>query len=106
MIDSTANSRFSDKQLIIIYTIISLLSLLAVWELAARFTSASMFLPPASQVLAAFCKSFVEPIGKRTMLAHIGVSLYRVAVAFFFATIAGIALGVGLGYSRLLEAVL
>ena len=64
MIDSTANSRFSDKQLIIIYTIISLLSLLAVWELAARFTSASMFLPPASQVLAAFCKSFVEPIGK------------------------------------------
>ena len=30
MIDSTANSRFSDKQLIIIYTIISLLSLLAV----------------------------------------------------------------------------
>ena len=106
MIDSTANSRFSDKQLIIIYTIISLLSLLAVWELAARFTSASMFLPPASQVLAAFCKSFVEPIGKRTMLAHIGVSLYRVAVAFFFVTIAGIALGVGMGYSRLLEAVL
>lgn len=65
-----------------------------------------MFLPPASQVLAAFCRSFVEPIGKRTMLAHVGVSLYRVAVAFFFATIAGIALGVGMGYSRLLEAIL
>lgn len=106
MIDTTTNSRFSVKQLIVIYTIISLLSLLAVWELAARFTSASMFLPPASQVLAAFGKSFVEPIGKRTMLAHIGVSLYRVAVAFFFATIAGIALGVGMGYSRLMEAVL
>ncbi len=36
MIDSTANSRFSDKQLIIIYTIISLLSLLAVWPPAPR----------------------------------------------------------------------
>ena len=106
MIDSTTNSRFSNKQLIVIYTIISLVSLLVIWELAARFTGASMFLPPASQVLAAFCRSFVEPIGKRTMLAHVGVSLYRVAVAFFFATIAGIALGVGMGYSRLLEAIL
>lgn len=105
MIDSTTNSRFSNKQLIVIYTIISLVSLLVVWELAARFTSASMFLPPASQVLAAFFRSFVEPIGKRTMLAHVGVSLYRVAVAFFFATIAGIALGVGMGYSRTFEAV-
>ena len=106
MIDSTKDSRFSDKQLIVIYTIISLLSLLAVWELAARFTKASMFLPPASQVLAAFFRSFVDPIGKLTMLAHIGVSLYRVAVAFFFATIAGIARGVGMVYSRLAEAIL
>lgn len=72
MIDSTTNSRFSNKQLIVIYTIISLVSLLIVWELAARFTGASMFLPPASQVLAAFFRSFVEPIGKRTMLAHVG----------------------------------
>ena len=35
MIDSTTNSRFSNKQLIVIYTIISLVSLLIVWELAA-----------------------------------------------------------------------
>ena len=105
MIDSTTNSRFSNKQLIVIYTIISLVSLLIVSELPARFTGASMFLPPASQVLAAFFRSFVEPIGKRTMLAHVGVSLYRVAVAFFFATIAGIALGVGMGYSRTFEAI-
>lgn len=105
MIDSTTNSRFSNKQLIVIYTIISLVSLLVIWELAARFTGASMFLPPASEVLAAFFRSFVEPIGKRTMLAHVGVSLYRVAVAFFFATIAGIALGVGMGYSKTFEAI-
>lgn len=105
MIDSTTNSRFSNKQLIVIYTIISLVSLLVIWELAARFTGASMFLPPASEVLAAFFRSFVEPIGKRTMLAHVGVSLYRVAVAFFFAAIAGIALGVGMGYSKTFEAI-
>ena len=92
MIDSTTNSRFSTKQLIVIYTIISLVGLLIVWELVARFTSASMFLPPASEVLAAFARSFAEPIGQHTMLAHVGVSLYRVAVAFVFATVIGIAL--------------
>lgn len=105
MIDSTTNSRFSTKQLIVIYTIISLVGLLIVWELVARFTSASMFLPPASEVLAAFARSFAEPIGQHTMLAHVGVSLYRVAVAFVFATVIGIALGVGMGYSKLFEAV-
>ena len=36
MIDSTTNSRFSNKQLIVIYTIISLVSLLVIWELAAE----------------------------------------------------------------------
>ena len=92
MIDTTAKSRFSIKQLTVIYTVVSLLSLLVVWELVARFTSASMFLPPASQVLANFFKSFVEPVGKHTMLYHIGISLYRVAVAFALATVAGIAL--------------
>ena len=78
MIDNTKDSRFSQKQLVIIYTIISLLTLLVIWELVARFTKASMFLPAASTVLGAFFKSFVEPVGKYTMLAHIGISLYRV----------------------------
>ena len=106
MIDNTKDSRFSQKQLVIIYTIISLLTLLVIWELVARFTKASMFLPAASTVLGAFFKSFVEPVGKYTMLAHIGISLYRVAVAFLLATVAGIALGIGMGYSKLLESML
>lgn len=106
MIDNTKESRFSQGQLKVIYTIISLMSLLVVWELVARFTSASMFLPRASEVMAAFVKSFVEPIGKYTMLAHIGISLYRVGVAFAIATVTGIVLGVTMGYSKLVEAIL
>lgn len=106
MIDTTKESRFSQKQLTVFYTIVSLLSLLLIWELLARFTSASMFLPPASKILATFFKSFIEPVGKYTMIVHIAVSLYRVAVAFAISTVAGIALGVGMGYSRLLEAIL
>lgn len=106
MIDNTKESRFTQGQLTVIYTCVSLFALLLVWELLARFTSAAMFLPPASQILAAFFKSFVEPIGKHTMIVHIGVSLYRVAVAFSLATVMGIALGIGMGYSETLEAML
>ncbi|MEG2436398.1 MAG: ABC transporter permease, partial [Ruthenibacterium sp.] len=67
MIDKKSK-RFSDKQMMIFYTFASVFCLLAVWEIVARFTKASMFLPPASEVILAFCKSFVVPIGKRTML--------------------------------------
>ena len=40
------------------------------------------------------------------MLTHIGVSLYRVGVAFGLSTVFGIALGVSMGYSKLAEAIL
>lgn len=106
MIDNTKESRFSQKQLVVIYTIVSLASLLLVWELVARFTGAAMFLPPASKVLMALVRSFVEPIGKKTMLAHIGVSMFRVLFGFAAATVFGIALGVAMGYSRTMEAIL
>ena len=65
----------------IAYTIISFISIIVIWELIARFTKASMFLPSASVVLKAFFKSFVEPIGKYTMIFHILISLYRVLPA-------------------------
>lgn len=90
----------------IVYTIISFISIIIIWELIARFTKASMFLPTASVVLKAFFKSFVEPIGKYTMIFHILISLYRVMVAFSIATVVGIMLGVSTGYSRLLDAII
>lgn len=93
------------KQQIIFMTILSFLSFLLVWELIAKFTKASLFLPPASRIIAEFVNSFVVPVGRHTMPVHIGVSLYRVGVAFIMAAIAGIALGVAMGYSKLAEAV-
>ena len=36
MIDTTKESRFSQKQLVVMYTLISLFCLLAVWEVVAR----------------------------------------------------------------------
>lgn len=96
---------FIQKHMAAIMTVLAFASLLAIWELAARFTKASMFLPPASLVIAKFGESFRIPIGKHTMPVHIGVSLYRVGVAFIMASFTGVALGVTMGYSRLVEAI-
>ena len=93
----SASSRFLKKNMAAVMTVVAFASLLIVWEAVARFTNAKMFLPPASEILWKFFESFTVPIGRHTMLVHIGVSLYRVGVAFFFATIAGIALGVSMG---------
>lgn len=98
--------KFVDKNISVIMTVLAFASLLIVWELVSRFTKAGLFLPPASLILEKFILSFKEPIGKYTMLAHIGVSLYRVGVAFGLSTVFGIALGVSMGYSKLAEAIL
>lgn len=76
------------------------------WEYASRFTDAGMFLPAASQIIQRFAKSFVEPVGRHTMPVHIGVSLYRVLTAFSIAVVCGILIGVGMGYSKLAEAII
>jgi ABC-type nitrate/sulfonate/bicarbonate transport system permease component len=93
------------KKQTILAAFIAIIGFLILWELIARFTSAKMFLPPASVVVQAFLTSFVVPIGKYTMPMHIGISLYRVLVAFSFATVAGVLLGVFMGYSKTFEAI-
>lgn len=95
----------SEKKMSIIMTIFAFAALLLIWELIARFTKAGMFLPPASEIIGEFIKSFIVPVGRHTMPAHIGISLYRVGVAFLMATLVGIALGVTMGYSKTAEAV-
>ena len=99
-------SPFIEKHLPAIMTVIAFSSLLIIWECVARFTKASMFLPPASQILYKFFESFTVPIGKHTMPYHIGISLYRVGVAFSIATVTGILLGVSMGYSKTAEAII
>lgn len=94
-----------EKNMSVVMTVLAFISLLTLWELVARFTSASMFLPPATQIIFKFIESFSVPIGKYTMPVHIGVSLYRVSIAFVFSTILGVSLGVLMGYSKAFEAI-
>ena len=95
----------NEKMQTIFAALTAVIGFLIVWELVARFTSAKMFLPPASVIIQAFLTSFVVPIGKYTMQVHIAISLYRVLVAFLIATVAGVFLGVFMGYSKTFEAI-
>lgn len=90
----------------LVFGAIAIVTFLALWECVSRFTSAGMFLPPASQIVERFLQSFAEPIGRHTMPMHIAISLYRVLTAFSIATVTGIFLGVAMGYSKLAEAII
>lgn len=76
-----------------------------IWQLVSMIIDNPLFLPSATTVIDNFVTSFTEPIGQYTMPMHILYSLYRVGVAFIFAVIVGILLGVVMGYSKTLEAV-
>ncbi|MGX6979175.1 ABC transporter permease [Vagococcus elongatus] len=96
----------SEKKKNIIATLLTIAGFLLVWQLVSMAVDNAAFLPKASVIVLEFFKTFVNPVGKYTMTMHILISLYRVGVAFILATLVGIMMGVGMGYSKLVEAIL
>ncbi|MGL6197924.1 MAG: ABC transporter permease [Lachnospiraceae bacterium] len=90
----------------LVFGIIAITAFFLLWECVSRYTGAGMFLPPATQIIQRFFQSFTVAIGRHTMLVHIGVSLYRVMTAFLIATVTGVLIGVGMGYSKPAEAII
>ena len=81
--------------------ILSFIVLLGIWHIASRYVD-PMVLPSPMRVLEAFWKQMT---GEETLYApmyfHIGMTLFRASVAFFFAMILGGIIGFVLGrYSR------
>lgn len=88
------------------YYILPVLSIgifVAVWI----FLSASpdSMIPTPGETLARFIEIMQEPISKATLPIHVWVSLKRVLIAFFFAIMLGVTLGVFLGWSKIFHAV-
>lgn len=88
------------------YYILPVLSIgifVAVWI----FLSASpdSMIPTLGETLARFIQIMQEPISKATLPIHVWVSLKRVLIAFFFAIVLGVTLGVFLGWSKIFHAV-
>ncbi len=77
---------------------VSLLLLLAIWEIAARFIQSRLF-PGAGAVL----ETLANEIAQGELLHHLGATLLRVAIAFAVAIVAGSAIGIAMGLFRGLD---
>ena len=85
--------------------VISIFLFLVVWQISTTGTEFGKLMPSPVKVLAALGRSFVEPIGKHTILGHIGYSLSRVLVAYLLACVIGNVLGLGMARNLWIRAI-
>ncbi len=84
---------------------LAIFSVFVVWWYAAMYTNVSLFFPPPQEVFERFISSMTNKIGRYTLPEHIAFSLKRVAVGFGLSSALGIVLGVGMGYSKMINAI-
>jgi NitT/TauT family transport system permease protein len=80
--------------------LIVIATLLAVWEIAARWFVDPLFLSPPSTVIASLGSLF----GTRGVPAALGLTLYELAVAFVIAVAIGLVLGLAIGLQPFVRA--
>jgi NitT/TauT family transport system permease protein/sulfonate transport system permease protein len=78
---------------------------LLLWHFGTDGTTLGKLMPGPWKVISGFFATFVNPIGKFSILGHIGFSLSRVLVGYLVASAAGISLGVFMGWSRYAESI-
>lgn len=84
---------------------LAILSVFLIWFYAATYTKVSLFFPTPQQVFHKFAESIYTPIGKYTLPMHVAFSLKRVFVGFGLSSVTGIILGVAMGYSKTINAI-
>lgn len=83
---------------------ISIFVFLCLWELTVRTTSVGLFISSPITVISKVISSVFTPIGTHTIQGHILWSLSRVAIGFLIGGVAGVVLGVLMGWFRPIEA--
>jgi taurine transport system permease protein len=90
-----------------VLSISSVLAMIVVWIVVTELGWADpLFLPGPEAIWAAFVKVLVKGYQGSTLLEHIGVSLYRILVSFGLACLVGIPLGIAMGVSKSVKALL
>ncbi len=94
------------KQLIkVLATVFSIGAFLLIWHFGVSGSRLDAVMPGSFEVMRGFILSFVEPIGRHTMLYHILWSLMRVVPAYIAGAVIGILLGITMGWYRMVDAV-
>lgn len=83
----------------------SILVFLVIWQLVVDFTKAGMVLAGPVETLYTFFISIWKPIGTHTIEGHILWSLSRVLTGFALGSLAGIVLGILMGWFKVVSAV-
>lgn len=82
------------------YAALSVLTFLCIWAIGVHYSEIKVVMPGPWKVIGAFLDSFVHPIGRHTMVAHILYSLMRVVPAYIGGSVFGIVLGILMGWYR------
>lgn len=94
----------SSKRLVISFT--SVMFMIFAWVFVTVTGLANpLFLPGPDAVYKAFIETLFYGYQGSTLLEHVGTSLYRILVAFLFACLVGIPLGIAMGISRTTHAI-
>lgn len=93
---------FKKYKLYYILPIISIGAFVAIWITLS--SAEGTMIPTPIATFNRFIEILTKPISKATLLGHIWASLARVLVAFAIAIVTGVALGVGLGWSKTFKA--
>ncbi|WRS27163.1 ABC transporter permease [Oscillospiraceae bacterium MB08-C2-2] len=83
---------------------ISIGCFLILWQLVTTFTGLAQIMPTPVVVITRFIKGLYTKIGPYTILGHAFWSLSRVLIAYTVAAIAGIVLGLAMGWNKSIEA--
>lgn len=90
----------------VIYAVCAVGAFLLIWQLAVMFTDVGKMLPGPFATIKNFCVALFKPIGKHTLIIHVLYSLARVLSGYLIAAVAGIAIGVLIGWFGLAEAII
>lgn len=85
---------------------LSIMLFILFWEFGTRSgTTLGKLMPGPLEVMERFFCSFVEPIGRYSILGHVLFSLSRVLVGYSIAAVCGITLGILMGRYKIIEAI-
>lgn len=82
-----------------------MIAVVAIWYLLVKYTELGKVMAGPEEVFALICKYFIEPVGRTTLFGHIGASLGRVLIGYSIASLAGVTLGLAMGYSKTVRAI-
>ncbi len=99
------NLRDKDKKAWVKYAAgaTSIIVFMIIWQLVISFTRVGIVMVGPIEVIRKFISSIVKPIGRNTIQSHILWSLSRVMTGFVLGSVAGIVLGILMGWNRKIE---